>query len=120
VTVHQVSDVEWGVVKWIERLLTPLLLLTIVGSFSAYLQMSEVQAQTAAQVKSLEQRDSESDQTVKQLQHRQHEILQSQHKIEVTVERVETNQRNFKEQLSDVKRQNAEILRILQNNGSVH
>ena len=119
-TEHTVSETEWTVVKWIERLLTPLLVLTIVGSFSAYLKMSKVQAQTSARVNSLERRGNEDDKAVAQIRHRQSEILESQHKIEVTVERVETNQRNFKEQLGDVKRQNAEILRILQNNGNSH
>lgn len=108
-----VSEQEWGLVKWIERLLTPLLLVTIVGGFSAYMKMASAQAQAETRVTALEQRRTDASEEVREIKTRQDAILGTQHTIEVTVERVETNQLNFKEQIRDIKIQNNQILQIL-------
>jgi hypothetical protein len=114
---HVISDEEWGLIKWVERLLTPLLIVTIIGGFTAYLQMTSAQAQTEQRIQTLEQRRLEAADEVVQIKHKQTEILQSQHSIELTVERVETNQSNLRDQVTDIKAQNTEILRLLRQRG---
>ncbi len=84
---------------------------------TGYIKLRAAQAETTQHVSELKKQREDVRVEVQEIKQKQSHIIDSQHSIEVTVERIETHQENLREEMRYMKAQNAEILRILRGNG---
>lgn len=110
---QKISEAEVSFIRWVEKLGTPLLVAAIltVAAFSVNIR------DTVAQLNVEHDRYNEFNQDInKKISAISNKIDQQnrlQQQLELSVKRIETRQEGYKEQIQDIKTQNAEILRLI-------
>ena len=108
---------EVKAIRWVERILPPLLIASIIALATCAIQTQEAVAQLQAGQKTEKETHSQTDSDISEIRANQDRLLRQQHSIEVNVQRIDTRQEHFKEEVGELKQQNNEIIRLLTNNG---
>lgn len=110
---QEISEAEVKIIRWGEKVLTPLLIAGFIGVVSYLSHVGNTMAQLEATHNSYNATNGDVKNALKGLDTKIQDQVQAQRKIEVTVQRIDTNQQNIKEQMDDLKIQNTEIIRLL-------
>lgn len=110
---QEISEAEVKIIRWGEKVLTPLLIAGFIGVVSYLSHVGSTMAQLEATHNSYNATNGDVKSALKGLDTKIQDQVQAQRKIEVTVQRIDTNQQNIKEQMDDLKIQNTEIIRLL-------
>jgi len=113
-----ISDAEVKAIRWVEHILAPLIVVSIAGLITFSMDASQTMAQLQTKVDQAKAVDSDLKTQVAEIGREQKIIINNQRHIEKKLERTETHQEHFKEEIKNLKVQNDEILRILRNNGN--
>jgi septal ring factor EnvC (AmiA/AmiB activator) len=115
--VENISDAEVRAVRWVEHILAPLIVISIVTLGTCANQTTEAVAQVEAKQVQSDRYHNETKAEIRSVKNKQDIILKQQHEIDVNVKKIETTQGHFNKQIDDLKDQNTEILKILRNGG---
>jgi septal ring factor EnvC (AmiA/AmiB activator) len=107
------SDNEVKAIRWVEHVLAPLMVIMIVTLATCSVQTQEAIAQLEATDVAETTQHVKTDRDISAIKRKQDVILDQQHNIEINVQRIETHQEHFKDELMDLNTQNAEIIRLL-------
>jgi len=110
---QEISEAEVRIIRWGEKVLTPLLIAGFIGIVSYLSHVGSTMAQLATEHNSYNSTNGDVKQAINSLESKIQGQVQAQQKIEVTVQRIDTSQQNLKEQMDDLKVQNNEIIRLL-------
>jgi hypothetical protein len=113
----EITEAEIRIIRWGEKILTPLLVAGFVGVIGYLANVGNVVAQLQSDHKNYDSQNGDINITVDQVRAEQQKILRSHHALEINLQRLDTSQSYIKEEVKDIKQQNAEILRILRENG---
>ena len=110
---EEISEAEVTIIRWGEKILTPILVGGFLGiiTYLAHVNTTLAELNGAHVVYDASNGDLKT--AVKDVQSQQKQILDQQKTIEINVKKIETHQDHFKQQITDLKAQNAEILYIL-------
>lgn len=109
----EISSAEIRIIRWGEKILTPLLVAGFVGVITFLIHVSNTMAQLTNEQGALNKYKDDINQTLHVLDARIEAQNKVQQKTEITLQRIDTNQQHFKDQIIDLKIQNAEIIRLL-------
>lgn len=109
----EISEAEVRIIRWGERVLTPLLIAGFIGVVTYLAGVGNTMAQLTAEHDKYNATNGDLKAAVTKLNDKVEEQLEGQHALEVTVKRIETTQGHYKSQIEDIKRQNTEILRLI-------
>lgn len=107
------SDAEVKAIRWVEHILAPLIVVSIVGLVTFSLNASQTMAELQSKVDQQKATDVDLKDQVKVIATEQKVIISNQRQLERQTDRIEAHQENIKVQVTDLKKQNDEILRIL-------
>lgn len=111
--VHQVSDSEWTLMRWVEKILAPLITMAIITGVGFAIKVDSALSQQDGRITQIEGDKVIGAEEVATVKKQQNKLLESTHRLEVDVERLDTSQQHIKEDIAEIKAQNGEILRIL-------
>lgn len=109
----KISSAEVQAVRWIERILTPLIIAAIIALSTCSINSRDDMMGLKNSVINLSGQAAEARLAVTEFQKAQDTMLSNQHALEVKLKAAETHQLYIKEELAGVKFQNTEILKIL-------
>lgn len=109
----EISELEVKAIRWVEHILAPLIVASVLGLSAFSFQISKSMAQLEKEHDHALEKGADLRRTVEHIHNVQREMIESQHTIELTIERVETHQEHFREEIEELGEQNNEILRIL-------
>jgi len=113
-----ISDAEVKAIRWVEHILAPLIVVSIVGLTTFALSANQSLAELTTDQQNYKIDAAELREEVKEISREQKVIINNQRHIEKKLERTGAHQEHFKEEIESLKTQNDEILRILRNNGN--
>ena len=108
-----ITKTELAIVRGLEKILSPLIVLAIAGLIAFSMQISETMAQLTAEHQKYSSQDNKIERSIAELDLKQDQLLVQQHELEKDVAKIGTHQEHFKAEIIDLKEQNTEILRIL-------
>jgi hypothetical protein len=109
----EMTETEVKTIRWVEHILAPLVVMSVIGLASFAMSADTTMAELSKDHERYDETTEELKSDVKDIRDGQHEQLESQHTIEITVKEIETHQQHFKDEISNIKVQNTEILKIL-------
>jgi hypothetical protein len=109
----EMSTDEVKAIRWVEHVLAPLMVIMVVTLSTCAFQTQEAVAQLKATDVAESSQHIKTDRDISAIKQKQDVILDQQHSIEINVQRIETHQEHFKDELMDLNTQNAEIIRLL-------
>lgn len=110
---QEISEAEVQIIRWGEKILTPLLIAGFIGIVSYLSHVGTTMAQLATEHNSYNATNGDVKKAITSLDEKIESQVKAQQQIEITVQRIDTSQQNLKEQMNDLKSQNAEIIRLL-------
>ena len=110
---ESVTEAEIRAVRWVEHVLAPLLVMSVLTLATCASQTQKVVAELEVKQSQVERINGDTKQAIKDINTKQGVIIRQQHTLEINVKRIETHQEHFKDELIDLKQQNVEILRLL-------
>ena len=110
------SAEEVRVVKWVEWVLAPLLVVSVLALGKCTASAQEDLIILQRDVAQIDQINGDTKNAIKAFQVKQSELLENQHQLEKQVTALGAHQSHIKEDISEVKEQNTEILRLLRTN----
>lgn len=113
VTPAEISEAEIKIIRWGEKILAPLLVAGFIGVAGFLFGVNGTLAQLKGEHETYNANDTEVQDTLRRVELKLEERAIQQQKIEVFVGRMDATQQAIKEQVTDLKTQNAEILRLL-------
>ena len=112
-TDKQISEAEVKIIRWGEKILTPLLVAMILGMAAWVGSMNDSIAQLAGEHDRYNDNNAVIKSEVTKINDKLDRQNNSQQQLELSVKRIETRQEYYKDQIQDVKEQNAQILKLL-------
>lgn len=112
---HVVSDNEWTLMRIMERVMAPLVVATIVGGLTAYLNLSNAQAQTTSKLADMTKDREEIVEEVKTIKTQQTTIIKSQHQLDIQMTEMRAHVQNQTQKIDEMKAEQREILQLLRN-----
>ena len=109
----QISEAEVKIIRWGEKILTPLLIAGFMGIVSFLWGVNNTVAQLGTEHIKYNDTNGDLKASVEKLNVKVDHQLATQHKLEVSMEHLSTTQGNFEKQVDDIKAQNSEIIRLL-------
>jgi len=113
----EITEAEIRIIRWGEKILTPLLVAGFIGIIGYLANVGQVVAELQADHNNYDAKNGDFNDAVKEVRDEQQKILKSHHALEINLQRLDTSQSYIKEEVKDIKQQNAEILRILREYG---
>lgn len=110
---HEITDTEVKAIRWVEHILAPLVVISVLGLATFAMSADTTMAELAKDHERYDTATQELKADVKDIRVGQEAQIESQHAIEVTVKEIEIHQEHFKQEIQEIKTQNGEILRIL-------
>lgn len=110
---ESITEAEVRVVRWVEHVLAPLLVLSVLTLGTCANQTQQAVAELEVKQSQVERINGDTKLAIKDINSKQSTIIRQQHSLEVNVKRIETHQEHFKDELDEMKEQNAEILRLI-------
>ena len=111
-----IGTTEIRLIRWGVKILTPLLTAGLLAVVTYMFGIGNTLAELTAKQDNYKNSTITLKQSVDKLSKKTDDQLESQHTVEVQVERIETHQEHFKQEIKDIKNQNAEIIRLLREN----
>lgn len=115
-----ITKTELAIVRGLEKILSPLIVLAIAGLVGFSFQIKETVAQLRADHELYGTKDHNIEEAIEELDTKQDLLLRQQYDLERDLTAVSTHQDHFKEEIQglkkqglEVQRQNSEILQIL-------
>ena len=103
---ESISDAEVKAIRWVEHILAPLIVAAILTLATCMNQTQEAIAQLESNQGVIDGATDEARAEIKVIKRRQEQLL-------INVQKIDTNQENIKDTITDLKTQNSEILKIL-------
>ena len=113
VTPAEISEAEIKIIRWGVSIFSPLLVAGFIGVVGFLFGVNGTLAQLKGEHETYNANDTEVQDTLRRVELKLEERAIQQQKIEVFVGRMDATQQSIKEQVTDLKTQNAEILRLL-------
>lgn len=115
-----ITKTELAIVRGLEKVLYPLIVLAIAGLIGFSFQIKDTVAQLRGDHSTYTERDATITNSFKELDIKQNTMIRQQHAIEKDITKITTHQEHFKAEIEGLKKatetmknQNAEMLRIL-------
>lgn len=112
-TPTQISQAEVSLLRWVEKIGTPLIIAGFIGMAGFLSHVSS----TMAELKSEHGNYNQNNVSVTAVLHKVEDKIDEQNKTQkatdINVQKVITQQENFRSQIEDMKVQNQEIIRLL-------
>jgi len=112
-TPQEISETEIRIIRWGEKVLTPLLIAGVIGVAGFLITVNKTVAQLEDGQQAYVSNNTELKVYLSRLEGKIEEQAHARQKIEIAVERVVANQEGLREQVTDLKEQNIEIIKIL-------
>ena len=112
-TPQEISDTEIRIIRWGEKVLTPLLIAGVIAISGFLITVNKTVAQLEDRQTAYVESSTELKVYMSRLDGKIEEQAHARQKIEIAVERVMANQAGLADQVSDLKDQNNEIIKIL-------
>jgi hypothetical protein len=110
---ESITDTEIKAIRWVEHILAPLLVTAIAGLVVFAVNTSESMAEIQANQEKYDLTNGDIKRSIKESQHEQKQMIMSQHQIEITVERMETHQEHFREEIEGLNNKTDQIIELL-------
>lgn len=114
-TTEPITKTELAIVRWLEKILSPLIVLAVAGLIGFSLQVSNSMAELRKDHEGYNSNNGKIESSIKELDVKQDKLIKSQYDLEKHVKELEVHQGHVREEVRDLKSQNSEILRILRN-----
>lgn len=108
-----ISDAEIKAVRWGEHILPPLIVAALLTLATCMNQTQDAITQLQAKQEQMDGGRLEAKDEIRTIKQRQEQML-------INVQKIDTNQGHFKEQILELKKQNNEMLRILRTQAGEH
>lgn len=109
----KISEAEVSFIRWIEKLGTPLLITAVIAVAAFGVDIRDTVAQLAGEHDRYNEINGSINAKISQISQKIDQQNRLQQQLELSVKRIETRQEGYKEQIDDIKTQNAEILRLI-------
>lgn len=110
---QEISETEVRIIRWGEKVLTPLLIAGVIAISGFLITVNKTVAQLEDRQTAYVASNTELKVYLSRLDGKIEEQATARQKIEVTMERVIANQAGLADQVGDLKDQNIEIIKIL-------
>ena len=122
---QEITQAEIRIIRWGEKILTPLLVAGFIGIISFLIHVGNTVAQLSKEQEGMNGEKVTIYQSLEKLDEKISAQTNEAQSIKITIQRIDTNQQNFKEQIVELKRQNVEmqrqnmeIIRLLRTNAN--
>jgi len=112
-TPQEISETEVRIIRWGEKILTPLLIAGIIAISGFLVTVNKTVAQLEDRQVTYVASNAELKVYLSRLEGKIEAQADARQKIEIAVERVMANQAGLASQVDDLKKQNVEIIKIL-------
>lgn len=110
---QEISDTEIQIIRWGEKVLTPLLVAGVLAITGFLITVNKTVAQLEDRQETYVSSNTELKVYLSRLEGKIEEQTHARQKVEIAVGRMEASQEAIREQVSDLKDQNTEIIKIL-------
>jgi len=112
-TTEQISAAEIKIIRWGEKVLTPVLVAGFIGVVSFLIHVGNSMAQLETEQRKYNDNDRHVQQELASVNVKLDNTIRAEQNIEITIQRIDTTQQNFKEDIHELKRQNTKIIELL-------
>lgn len=115
-TPDEISSAEIRIIRWGEKILTPLLIAGFIGIITFLIHVGNTMAQLSQEQVTINGDKKTIYETLEKLDEKIDDQRADAQQVKITIQRMDSNQQNLKEQMTDLKQQNIEIIRLLRSN----
>jgi len=112
-TTEQISAAEIKIIRWGEKVLTPVLVAGFIGVVSFLIHVGNSMAQLETEQRKYNDNDQRVQQELVSVNVKLDDAVKAQQSIEITIQRIDTTQQNLKENIQELKLQNTKIIELL-------